>query len=211
MSLTRSRIPVVLFVAFLFASCGSSAKKATDARHARAGTDWGYFSGPVETRWDDDGLNMTVLNELRYTDPKGVVWIAPAGSRVNGASVPRAFWSIIGGPFEGRYRKPSVLHDVAYTEQSRPWQEADQMFYNAMRCAGVGSVEAKTMYYALYRHGRHWKFNSKRAKPVEPGAEPETARATAVSPGEVDAVQRWIEQNNPDLDQIEARAGGQNR
>ena len=29
---------------------------------------------------------MTLLSEVRYTDPDGVVWVAPAGSKVNGAS-----------------------------------------------------------------------------------------------------------------------------
>ena len=44
------------------------------------GGPWGYYSGTIDTRWDQDGRTMTLLNELRYTDPKGVVWIAPAGS-----------------------------------------------------------------------------------------------------------------------------------
>ena len=60
---------------------------------------------------------MTLLNELRYTDPKGVVWIAPAGSVIDGASIPRALWSFMGGPFEGKYRNASVLHDVAYDQK----------------------------------------------------------------------------------------------
>src|SRR5712692_9140850 len=29
------------------------------------------------------------------------------------ASIPRAFWSVIGGPLEGQYRNASVFHDVA--------------------------------------------------------------------------------------------------
>jgi hypothetical protein len=37
----------------------------------------------VEARWENDGRNMTLLSELRYTDPDGVVWIAPA--RIGGA------------------------------------------------------------------------------------------------------------------------------
>ena len=154
---------------------------------------------------------MTLLNELRYTDPKGVVWIAPAGSEVDGASIPRALWSFFGGPFEGKYRNASVLHDVAYDQKSRPWQQVDRMFYDAMRCSGVGAIEAKTMYYSLYRFGRHWKFSIKRAKPVQPNsAEPaegeEPPRATAVSPQEVDAIKQWVRTNNPSLNQIEARA-----
>src|SRR5205807_2038040 len=64
---------------------------------------WGHYSGNIDTRWDDDGRTMTLLNELRYTDPKGVVWIAPAGSVIDGASIPRALWSFMGGPFEGKY------------------------------------------------------------------------------------------------------------
>src|SRR6266498_3307510 len=122
---------------------------------------WGHYSGYVEARWENDGRSMTLLNELRYTDPKGVVWIAPAGSEVDGASIPRALWSFFGGPFEGKYRNASVLHDVAYDQKTRPWQQVDRMFYDAMRCSGVGAVEAKTFYYALYRHGRHWKFKKK--------------------------------------------------
>jgi len=137
---------------------------------------------------------MTLLNELRYTDPKGVVWIAPAGSRVDGASLPRALWSFFGGPFEGKFRNASVLHDVAYDQKTRPWQQVDRMFYDAMRCSGVGSVQAKTFYYALYRHGRHWK-----RKKEEP-------RPTAVDPAEVDAIQDWVRQNDPSLDQIDSRA-----
>jgi len=74
----------------------------------------------------------------------------------------------MGGPFEGKYRNASVLHDVAYDQKNKPPPEVDRMFYNAMRCSGVGPVEAKTMYYALLRFGRHWKFSVKKAKPVLP-------------------------------------------
>jgi hypothetical protein len=166
---------------------------------------WGYYSGPVDTRWSSDGRTMTLLNELRYTDPKGTVWIAPSGSEIDGASIPRALWSFMGGPFEGRYRNASVLHDVAYDQKNHPPQEADRMFYNAMRCSGVGPIEAKTMYYALLRFGRHWKFQVKRAKRVDTGEE--TARPSAVEPANVDTIQQWIRENDPSLNQIEQRAG----
>jgi hypothetical protein len=138
---------------------------------------------------------MTLLNELRYTDPQGVVWIAPVGSKVDGASIPRALWSFFGGPFEGKFRNASVLHDVAYDQKSRPWQQVDRMFYDAMRCSGVGVVEAKTFYYALYHRGRHWKFK----RPTE------ETRTTTITPAEVDAIQQWIKESNPSLDQIELK------
>src|SRR6266536_2172098 len=75
---------------------------------------WGYFDGNPVTKWNEDGRTMTLITELRYTDPQGVVWVAPIGSVVDGASIPRYLWSIMGGPFEGKYRNASVLHDVAY-------------------------------------------------------------------------------------------------
>ncbi|HLC13245.1 MAG TPA: DUF1353 domain-containing protein, partial [Chthoniobacterales bacterium] len=71
---------------------------------ARPNHAWGYYSGQVEARWENDGRHMTLLSELRYIDPDGVVWIAPAGSVVDGASIPRALWSFMGGPFDGKYR-----------------------------------------------------------------------------------------------------------
>ena len=190
------RAVLVLVTALLLSSCFFGRKHSAPLAHVKPTNTWGYFSGPIETRWESDGRTMTLLNELRYTDPKGVVWIAPAGSSVDGASIPRALWSFFGGPFEGKFRNASVLHDVAYDQKSRPWQQVDRMFYDAMRCSGVGPIEAKTFYYALYRHGRHWKLKNK----------PDDSRSTAVDPAEVDAIQQWIRQTNPTLDQIDSRA-----
>lgn len=197
-----------LLLLLLFAGCASTPRLAEKKEKRRPAERWGHFSGPVETRWDSDGLNMTLLNELRYTDPNGVVWVAPKGSVVNGASIPRAFWSIIGGPFEGKYRNASVLHDVAYAQQTHTARQADRMFYNAMRCSGVGIIEAKTMYYALLRHGRHWKHPVRRATIAQPeDLAPAAERATAVDADDVNAIQTWIAHNDPDLHQIEDRAG----
>lgn len=205
----------VVLLAFALAGCGGGRRnlekeaaraekklnrQVAKARPARA-AGWGFFSGEVEARWENDGRTMVLLNELRYTDPYGQVWIAPAGSKVDGASIPRPFWTIIGGPFEGKYRKASVLHDVAYEQQRVAPQEADLMYYNAMRASGVGAVTAKTMYYVLVRHGRHWKH--KQALPANEGP----ARPTEVQPGEVDQIQQWIRTNDPDLNQIQERAG----
>ena len=175
-------------------------RQAAKARPAHA-ANWGFYSGPIETRWEDDGRTMVLLNELRYTDPYGVVWIAPAGSKVDGASIPRAFWGMIGGPFEGKYRNASVLHDVAYDRQDRSPAQVDLMFYNAMRCSGVGVVTAKTMYDSLVRHGRHWTLR-------QGPAQADPTRASAVSPTDVDEIQEWVRANDPSLNQIRARATG---
>ena len=172
-------------------------------------TKWGHYSGEPVTRWNPDGRTMTLLTELRYTDPQGFIWVAPAGSELDGASIPRYLWSIMGGPFEGKYRNASVLHDVAYEQKKRPWQDCDRMFYNAMRCSGVSAVEAKTMYYALYKFGHHWKFPIERAKAVKVGRATVARaipRAVPVNQNEVDDARDWIRRAQPSLEEIEQRA-----
>ena len=40
-------------------------------------TKWGHYDGEPVTKWNPDGRTMTLLTELRYTDPHGEVWVAP--------------------------------------------------------------------------------------------------------------------------------------
>jgi Protein of unknown function (DUF1353) len=201
---------ILILLGGFLVSCASHKKPEWESGAERSHK-WGYYSGLPETRWDADGRSMTLLNELRYVDPKGDVWIAPAGSVVDGASIPRSLWSIMGGPFEGKYRNASVLHDVSYEQHNRPWADCDRMFYNAMRCSGVGPVEAGTMYYSLYKFGRHWKFEIKKAKPLKPKEREELAQATApraipVNQSQVNEARDWIRSAEPSLEQIERHA-----
>ena len=167
---------------------------------------WGHYSGYVEARWENDGRTMTLLSELRYTDPQGVLWIAPASSVVDGASIPRSLWSLMGGPFEGKYRNASVLHDVAYDQKNRPHEVCDRTFYNAMRCSGVGAVDAGMMYYTLRKFGRHWK--APKAEPVKVGGEV-VARAEEVNQADINATRDWIRNSDPNLQQIDQRANAE--
>jgi hypothetical protein len=211
---------MIIILAGAVAACGSHEHKLPWVGDALQPHPWGYYSGSPEARWNPDGRTMTLLNELRYTDPKGETWVAPAGSVVDGASIPRSLWTFMGGPFEGKYRNASVLHDVSYDQHKRPWEECDRMFYNAMRCSGVGPVEAKTMYYSLYKFGHHWKFPIKRGKPVKvkgemvargeeiPKAIP---RAIPVDQNQINATRDWIRNSDPSLDQIEQRANAETR
>ena len=193
---------LIIFTVFLI-GCAGDKKPAWVRGALKQQNKWGHYSGYVEARWENDGRNMTLLSELRYTDPDGVVWIAPSGSAVDGASIPRSLWSLMGGPFEGKYRNASVLHDVSYDQHTKPWQECDRMFYNAMRCSGVSAVEAGTMYYALRKFGRHWK--APKAAPVKVGDDI-VARAEPVNQGDINATRDWIRSSEPNLQEIEKRA-----
>jgi hypothetical protein len=192
-----------IFAAAILVGCSGDKTPAWVHGAAKTSNKWGHYSGYVEARWENDGRSMTLLSELRYTDPQGVIWIAPSGSQVDGASIPRSLWTLMGGPFEGKYRNASVLHDVAYDQKNRPHEVCDQMFYNAMRCSGVSSVEAGTMYYALRKFGHHWK--APKAEPVKVGEEI-VARAEPVNQTDLNATRDWIRNSDPNLQQIEQRA-----
>jgi Protein of unknown function (DUF1353) len=118
---------------------------------------FGNFDGDVVTRWSDDGRNMTLERDFAYIDFHGKRWDAPTGSVINGASIPRLFWSVIGGPFEGTFRNAAVIHDAACGAQREPWEDVHRMFYNAMRCSRVGQGKAQTMYWAVYHFGPRWQ------------------------------------------------------
>lgn len=116
----------------------------------------GRYIGEVVARWHADGRTMSLVQDFAYEDPGFERWDAPAGSVVDGASIPRVMWSIIGGPFEGMYRDASVIHDVACVARTRLWREVHEAFYFAMRASGVGEVQAKVMYAAVYHFGPRW-------------------------------------------------------
>jgi hypothetical protein len=99
---------------------------------------------------------MRLLAPFAYIDPSGLEWFAAAGWIVDGASIPQFAWSLIGGPFEGRYRNASVIHDVACDQQLRPWEAVHEMFYWAMRASGVEPVRAKILYAVVYHFGPRW-------------------------------------------------------
>lgn len=121
----------------------------------------GRYIGEVVARWHADGRTMSLVQDFAYEDPGAERWNAPAGSVVDGASIPRVMWTIIGGPFEGLYRDASVIHDVACVARSRSWREVHEAFYFAMRASGVGEVQAKVMYAAVYHFGPRWTSSRK--------------------------------------------------
>lgn len=119
--------------------------------------DYGRFVGmPVRVEFGDDGRSAHLLEQLSYVAADGREWTAPKGAWLDGASIPRAFWSVIGGPFEGLYREASIIHDHYCVARSEPWQDVHRMFWQAMLCRAVPAFKARIMYYAVYRFGPRW-------------------------------------------------------
>ncbi len=113
------------------------------------------------TRWlteSGDDRNMQLVEPFWFRDPDGKVWDAPEKSTVNGASIPRPLWTLIGSPYTGDYRRASIVHDVACEcahdgEEDR--RAADRMFYHACRTGGC-SVREATLLYLGVRIGATW-------------------------------------------------------
>lgn len=119
--------------------------------------DLGHFTGlPPLTEWLDDGRSMRLKQTFGYVAANGRQWNVPINTIVDGASIPRVFWSLIGGPFEGLYRDASIIHDYYCDIRTQPWTDVHRMFYYAMLCSGVSDLKARIMYYAVYRFGPRW-------------------------------------------------------
>lgn len=112
------------------------------------------FSNSVKTEWiDGDKRDMRLLESLSFRDAKGRVWDAPEGSVINGASIPKFLWHLLGSPFVGRYRRATVIHDVYCQHQFIASRVVHRMFYDAMICDGVRKVRAKLMYAGVRLFG----------------------------------------------------------
>ena len=99
---------------------------------------------------------MKLLSSFAYIDPKGVEWEVPSGWVVDGASIPQVAWTFVGGPFEGKYRDASVIHDFGCDKKVKPWEKVHEVFYWAMLASGVETWRAKIMYAAVYHFGPRW-------------------------------------------------------
>jgi hypothetical protein len=118
----------------------------------------GKFEGRVLAEWDKaSGRKMVLAEPFTYVDAKGRRWPVPAGTVVDGASIPRVFWSVAGGPFEGLYRGASVIHDFYCDARNRKHQDVHLVFHEAMLTDGVSPKRAWFMYQAVDRFGPRWE------------------------------------------------------
>lgn len=159
-----------------------------------------YENLPILAEWLDDGRQMRITKATAYVQAEGRRWPVPKDTIVDGASIPRAFWSLIGGPFEGKYRNASVVHDHHCDTRTQPWKDTHRAFHLAMRCSGVGKARAKILFYAVYRFGPRWELGG-----------PEHIVGTAWSAEDFDAETfnadaDAIVRNDPEIEAIEAMA-----
>lgn len=152
-------VVIIISIYLLLTGCAAP-------QYSKPAQGWGKIEGTVKTEWKKTGRDMILLEDVAYHAPDKTIWVAKQGEVINGASIPKAFWSIIGGPYEGEYRWASVFHDVACDNRTRTWREVHYMFYTAMRAAGVPLKKAKIMYAAVYKYGPRWPCVNKVIPPA---------------------------------------------
>jgi hypothetical protein len=119
-------------------------------------TEFGQFQGRLILEPLPDGRLMQLIEPYAFVDPAQKTWAVPKGAKVDGASIPQILWTLIGGPFEGKYRNASVIHDFYCDTRTEPWQAVHRVFFHGMRTAGVSAFRAKAMYAAVYHAGPRW-------------------------------------------------------
>jgi hypothetical protein len=117
---------------------------------------FGNFTGTLKLQPSGDGVHMTVLETYSYADPDHHTLVADPGFSTDGASIPRALWTIVGSPFTGKYIGAAVIHDVGCDTHKYSWQITHRMFYTAMLELGVSETYAKLLYWGVRLGGPKW-------------------------------------------------------
>jgi hypothetical protein len=109
-----------------------------------------------------DGTQWIVWQDMEFVvtaDDKPTATITvPRGFVTDLASTPKSVWSLY-PPF-GKYLAASILHDYLYWRQSCRREDADKIFYQTMRDAGVDQATQSRFYLALSSEGEAaWNQN----------------------------------------------------
>ena len=112
-----------------------------------------------------DAYTFKTLSELSYTTDRGAIHTVPIGFRTDGASIPKIFWSFVGSPFTGLYRRAALIHDYLYFSQTTTRLHADKVFLEGMKSLKVSWWKRKVMYYAVRGFAsRIWKRHARKIK-----------------------------------------------
>lgn len=196
MSNSRFLLPLLILTACAFESSEVVADEHCDYP--------GEYKGAVTTLWlhNENGPDreMKLLEDFNFCDENKRLWTAPKGSTIDGASIPRPVWTAVGSPFVGDYRWSSVIHDHYCVSKERPWREVHRQFYDGMIASGVGVVQAKVFYAAVYRGGPRWEYaagavpGSDSAIPFDP---------PAFSNEDMNKLSDWVKSGDRSLEDIE--------
>jgi len=97
----------------------------------------------------DDNTATLLQNYMRYSSTIGDTIFIEEGFEFDGASIPKAFWSLIGSPFNGKYKYSALIHDALYASEIVERHIADKVFLDLMEKDGVAWWKRTAMYNAV--------------------------------------------------------------
>ena len=113
----------------------------------------GEFPDPLRVEHVLGNCAFRLLKSFRYIATNGEVTEVPVDFLRNGASSPKFWWRVMGSPFVGKHRLPSVIHDWLWTRARRglcSYSYANLMFWDGLRSRGMGPVKAWLMWAAVW-------------------------------------------------------------
>lgn len=115
---------------------------------------FGWFAEPLKAEFlvePGEDYRVRLLEPLTFVDVRGpaVEYVTvPAGTVVDGATIPAWAWALVGAPLSGDFRRAAVLHDYECVVRATASWQVHRRFYRAMRADGVGRFRAAVMYLA---------------------------------------------------------------
>jgi hypothetical protein len=93
-----------------------------------------------------------VAGDLSIAHYDSVITV-PKFFQYDGASIPPAAWQLIGTPFQPRFMTAAVFHDWLYHTHQVGKDDADGLFHDLLRQAGVNKSRAAAMLAAVQLAG----------------------------------------------------------
>ena len=98
---------------------------------------------------------MRLMRDIWFFHNKQWIHLS-SGFNWNGASIPSAFWFVIGEPTEQKFALASLIHDYLYMMRADRSQ-ADSTFRELLDWAGVNGRRVALMFWAV-RAGGWWFY-----------------------------------------------------
>lgn len=93
--------------------------------------------------------------------------VVPPGFDYDGASIPRAAWSIIGSPFDPAFMAPALAHDRLYHTHKFDRPIADALLRELLIDNGVSRTRAAIIYRAVRMFGgAYWPNDAEDAQKI---------------------------------------------
>jgi len=101
----------------------------------------------------DSKNDLLVLKNTAHYEINEDEYNILAGFKYDGASIPKVFWSLIGGKFHPDFQLAALLHDYMYAMKLGR-NKADRYFHRLLLKRGVSKIKARLMYLAVSWFGK---------------------------------------------------------